>query len=614
MARKKAYGAQKMPPDGRLRRSQLLTSFGPGAMLDLIDAAVLVGGLDFWRPSDGGGAIHEPRLRAAVEDVMVQRGRTLSVDRPFRWPPAGDEETPNEGVGVQVYEFPRWFVCQNTECRAVVKANQLAWRANHYWHSCGGADRKEERSVPMRWVGSCKKGHLVDVDWPYWVHERELCETPRLRLDEGSSGDFAEIVLRCTTCNKWRQLADFNLVEKAPFCTGDRPWLGMEGREECTEKLRLLTRTATNTYFSQTMSALSIPERPSVREAVMSQWQILQAATRDGLKHFRAIPAVAAALGSASDEEVWQAIEDIRANRTPPMKDIRSAEFEQFMAQPVERPGEMPPDDPDPYFWAREHRPEAMPPGLGRIVLARLLREVVTQIGFTRHEPATVDLQGRYDLGVEPAPLSLLRDWLPAVEIKGEGIFLQLDEDEVRRWEEEPAVRARIAELKAGFDAWRASAGSKMEFLGGRFYLLHTLSHLLMNALSLECGYPASAIKERIYCAGADAPRPMAAILLSTGTSGVEGTLGGLVEEGRRMDEHLARALREGKLCSNDPVCAQHRPTEGGERYLEGAACHGCLFVAECSCERFNQFLDRALVAPTLGHEDVAFFGPRLSR
>ena len=38
-----------------------------------------------------------------------------------------------------------------------------------------------------------------------------------------------------------------------------------------------------------------------------------------------------------------------------------------------------------------------------------------------------------------------------------------------------------------------------------------------------------------------------------------------------------------------------HTPADDpGERYLEGAACHGCLFIAECSCERFNRYLDRA--------------------
>ena len=66
-------------------------------------------------------------------------------------------------------------------------------------------------------------------------------------------------------------------------------------------------------------------------------------------------------------------------------------------------------------------------------------------------------------------------------------------------------------------------------------------------------------------------------------------------------------------LCANDPVCAHHSPSEDlGERFLEGAACHGCLFVAESSCERFNQFLDRALVVPTIGRPpELAFFRDR---
>lgn len=127
--------------------------------------------------------------------------------------------------------------------------------------------------------------------------------------------------------------------------------------------------------------------------------------------------------------------------------------------------------------------------------------------------------------------------------------------------------------------------------------------------MSLECGYSASAIRERIYCASAKDSLPMAAILLSTGSPGTEGTLGGLVGEGRRFDMHLRRALQLGGLCSNDPVCAMHVPTDRSERHLDGAACHGCLYIAESSCEWFNRHLDRALVVPTIGHDPrLAFF------
>lgn len=150
-----------------------------------------------------------------------------------------------------------------------------------------------------------------------------------------------------------------------------------------------------------------------------------------------------------------------------------------------------------------------------------------------------------------------------------------------------------------------------MTFFGPRFYMLHALSHLLIQAISLECGYGASSLRERIYCSMPRAATPMAAILLSTTTPGAEGTLGGLVAQGRRIGDHLARALELGRLCSNDPVCATHVPERGqAELHLEGAACHGCLYLAEVSCERMNRMLDRALVVPVIDQPAaLAFFG-----
>jgi hypothetical protein len=101
--------------------------------------------------------------------------------------------------------------------------------------------------------------------------------------------------------------------------------------------------------------------------------------------------------------------------------------------------------------------------------------------------------------------------------------------------------------------------------------------------------------------------------MLYTASPDAEGTLGGLVAQARHLEDHLAVALRSGSLCSNDPVCAQHSPGGGiEERWLHGAACHGCSLIAETSCEMRNDYLDRALVVPTLDVPDAAFF-PRLS-
>jgi len=163
--------------------------------------------------------------------------------------------------------------------------------------------------------------------------------------------------------------------------------------------------------------------------------------------------------------------------------------------------------------------------------------------------------------------------------------------------------------LIAGFEAWAGRKGIKgATFPGLPFLMLHSLSHLLITAVALECGYSASAIRERVY-----AGESGYGILLYTGVAGSEGTLGGLVTVGREIENHLLRALELGRLCSNDPICAQHNPANPQEeRFLHGAACHGCLLIAETSCEQRNEYLDRALVVATVAttgaNSDTAFF------
>jgi Domain of unknown function (DUF1998) len=129
-------------------------------------------------------------------------------------------------------------------------------------------------------------------------------------------------------------------------------------------------------------------------------------------------------------------------------------------------------------------------------------------------------------------------------------------------------------------------------------------SHLLITAVALECGYAASSIRERIYVGESGY-----GVLLYTASSDAEGTLGGLVQAADRIPEHLREAVELGQLCANDPVCAQHQPNSAhDDRFLLGAACHGCLLLPENSCERRNDFLDRGVVVPTVDGDDAAFF------
>lgn len=199
---------------------------------------------------------------------------------------------------------------------------------------------------------------------------------------------------------------------------------------------------------------------------------------------------------------------------------------------------------------------------------------------------------------------------VPAVENRGEGLFVQLSALAIMNWLARPAVRHRLDALAQGHKRWGKGRKTQRSFPGGSYVLLHTLSHLLIQSLAMRCGYPASSIRERIY---ADADAQRFGILLYTGSPDSEGTLGGLVQQARHTEDHLVQTLRVSALCSNAPVCAHHVPGESLEsRWLHGAACHGCALVAETSCEMRNDYLDRALVVPVLGYPDAAFFGVAL--
>src|SRR6478672_9725244 len=129
--------------------------------------------------------------------------------------------------------------------------------------------------------------------------------------------------------------------------------------------------------------------------------------------------------------------------------------------------------------------------------------------------------------------------------------------------------------------------------------MLHTLAHMLIRELALECGYNAASIRERIY-ADVDDGMDQAGILIYTAAADSDGTLGGLVELGRpeNLGRLLKQALTRAAICSSDPLCSEHKPA--ADRSLHATACHACSFVSETSCEMGNRYSDRALLVPTL--------------
>ena len=265
----------------------------------------------------------------------------------------------------------------------------------------------------------------------------------------------------------------------------------------------------------------------------------------------------------------------------------------------------------DPTFHARRlpervWRHHSRFDGVEAVIQVHRLREVLALAGFTRLEPVMPNVDGEYDSNVQRADIALDPSWFPAVENRGEGILVQLRTSAVQDWLKRDKVKERVNHLVAGHNAWVSRHKGDRPYPGGAYVLLHTLAHLLIQSLALRCGYPAASIRERIF---ADHVQGRYALVLYTASPDAEGTLGGLVQEARRIEQHLEQAFRTAALCSNDPVCAEHVPGHSmEERWLHGAACHGCVLIAETSCEMRNEYLDRALVVPALGVAEASFF------
>ena len=214
---------------------------------------------------------------------------------------------------------------------------------------------------------------------------------------------------------------------------------------------------------------------------------------------------------------------------------------------------------------------------------------------------------GHDDVGFVAAKLPNTR-WYPAYEVRGEGIFIEFNEKDIETWiAQNPEVTERAKHINDNYSS---------SFLGRnhprnitpKFLMLHTLSHLLISQLSFECGYSIASLSERIYCSEQVDGKTMSGIFIYTASGDSEGTLGGLVRQGRAdaFPKLLRKAITSAKTCSNDPVCILSRGQ--GRDSLNLAACHACALLPETCCEERNAFLDRGVLVGTYDNPHIGFW------
>ncbi|TGN73464.1 DUF1998 domain-containing protein [Bradyrhizobium yuanmingense] len=599
------------PSIGEVRPSQLITTFGPGAIVDLETLSIIVASIDAWNEADAE-VIREHRLE-----------RALGIEKLLGAAPAEGSAFTSYGT-VPAFIFPRFHHCP--VCKTITevevgdppdafydeKEQSVVCRTPN----CNGTPgargtRRPAQMVPAPFIVACTSGHLDEFPWRTYAHRgRDGCNQ-RLRLfSRGETGTVADLWIVCDCTNGSRSMSDAfgdNAIVHIGQCRRGTPWTN-PGRydPECTTPLtaRTMQRGATNAWFPIVKSALKIGQSVDTTVSAIQlcdQKQISKINSYEKLKVYLE-DGLFEPLEGIEPERIWRKLQELRGEVVPDEEDLRWPEWTAFkdFARYSDPKQEL--------YLQRGSVPNFVSHKIARITLVRKLSEVRALLGFTR-----VDHLGGLQDDEETARLIMpvyQRDrrpvWLPATEVRGEGLLIELNEAALQDWEDR--VSERAAAMAAKHREWEGARNrTPRPFPGARFVLLHTLAHALIRQISIDCGYPASSIRERIY-SSSDPSRLMFGVLIYTASPDSEGSLGGLVELGAedRFPDLLRGALRQMTRCSSDPLCADHEPDAHAS--INGAACHACQLVAETSCENFNLFLDRSFLVPTLAHSSLAYF------
>ena len=611
-------GAYKSHRVGGVRPSQMIHTYGPGAVVDLPRLSVVLAGTDLW-DINHTERVFESRLIGAVRAVP---GCHLVTE--FRTPPWEDETaSPFDEwarIGVPVHPFPRWVRCTGCDLLSPIDRKRFQLdvpvyrpdRARYYHDRCKG---RQPSAVPARFLIACSAGHLDDFPWEEFVHRGGSCPDggPILELKEaGKASRATDVRIVCKTCGADRVVQDAfgpQAHDHLPRCRGRHPHL-QRFDASCTQPTRALLLGASNAWFAVYRSALTIPTvTGEIEQKVAEHWDDLDDIDDRAEFDFIVKRLVKGAGEKAlrwvlryDPDDVWTAITDRRGGSEGDVGigDLRGPEWEALTAA-------VPPKSDD--FEVRAlDIPSGFKETLDHPIAVNRLREVQALCGFTRIDgPAAADPARIAPIWKSP------QSWLPAAEVRGEGILIRLPEARVGQWEKDYEASNRYQALRQATRNWHTRRGLDPEggTLPARFVLLHTLSHLLLHQVALECGYSTASIRERLYSRESGHPDgpPMSGVLLYTASPDSEGTLGGLValSEPTRLAGVLRDAVSRAKLCSTDPMCADHQAGDLGDT-LHNAACHACLFVPETSCEAGNRNLDRGAAVPILGHSDNAYF------
>ena len=592
--------------DKPVRRSQLISPFGVGAMIDFPkDVALMIAGLDAWP---------EAKMVSSQEFFYEERLQARLGVNHFRLPPDYD----STGLKVPAVRFPRWHYCP--VCKRMEKVSPFRGGKALYCRYCEQEKNKKYRLIPVRFVTVCSQGHIDDFPFDEWAHRakpKNPDETHVLRYTAGKSSTLGGIRISCSCGASFsmQDAFDKNVFNRMGIkCSGRRPWLGqVDGDYGCGNDIQTSQRGASNIYFPVVYSSIYLPLWAEKTDTSIVNlldnpkiWRLLTCELEDGTIPKDKCELLAADRNINADKLHRAAIRKYEGKENSDDIDEESFRYAEYEAFLNER-GDFNTD----LYVSKQNIEEYeswVMDFFENIVLIEKLRETRALGGFTRLiPPGERDDAGDTDRSQDIKISDEIR-WLPAVIVRGEGIFIEFKEDAINKWIKNSGAEERIQALMRKFNQPRIERGITAVEHGAKFFLLHTFAHVLIKQLCFDCGYGSAALRERIYCEEHSLENKMQGILIYTAAGDSEGTMGGLVKQGKtgRLEKMIQRALQDAMWCGADPICIESPGQGTGNSNL--AACHNCCLLPETSCEQGNRFLDRALLVGLPEQRKYGFF------
>jgi hypothetical protein len=570
---------------GELRPNQLITTFGPGAVVDAVRDSVTILDIPYWK--DLGKKIIDGRLASYLNvNVFYMPRTTFAHDIP-------------------VVSFPYWHVC--SKCGRLFDARELINddldKYLKYGVNCPDCNW---HAYPARFITICENGHMSDFPWKWWVHRGNTnCKGKMKIYANGTTSTLSDMWVECS-CGAKRSMSGATQAKnfEGLSCSGMHPFRPHSRCAHCEKPVIPSQRGASNVYFAVTKSAISIPPWINplynlIDEHLHDIEQAKRMAVRFGRSEDEGLQQIYEDYFSAYTREEFEVAYESRMKNIKDFTEIKRMEYQAITHH----------DDPTYQSNKRHFKAEedALPAHFkryfNRIIRITRLREVRVLLGFTRVDAPDPDADEQPNVVYLTKESDKDERWLPAVEVNGEGIFIEFNRQTLTKWLEEPMVNEISAKYAASYREFCDSKGWTIKTERDAVYvLIHTFSHLLIKQMAMSSGYSSSAIRERIYFGD-----NMAGLLLYTGSSDKEGSLGGLVELGaaEQMQTLMRDAFQEALICTNDPECMNTLPAG---KNSNGAACHSCSMISETACENGNRMLDRGLVVPLAGRENTSYF------